>query len=1020
MTAERWQQISQVYHAALERDANQRTAFLKDACAGDNALRQEVESLLAHERTAEGFLAVPALELAAQGLATSSHRSLMGRQLGPYKILSWIGAGGMGEIYRARDATLGRDVAIKVLPQAFLSDPERLARFEREARMLAALNHPHIGAIYGFERADDLRGLVLELVEGATLAELIARRNGAESGQSSQATGLTRERGATVRDSPEPERARRASESGRGWDPGRTDRGPRGLEIEDALSIARQVADALAAAHEKGIVHRDLKPANIKITPKGVVKVLDFGLATVEAGGSAPDLSQSPTVTVGRTHEGVVLGTAAYMSPEQARGKPLDKRTDMWSFGCVLYEMLTGSLAFGGETVSDTIAAILEREPNWKALPDTTPSTVRHLLQRCLEKNFTQRLRDIGDVRLELDHALAAKLPSVDSISAPVVAAPSHARFFRWTIAVPAGLAFLILLAASLPWLRQSSEPAAPAEWTQLTSFPDSVSQPALSPDGRMVTFIRGPRSFRTSGQVYVKILPDGEPKQLTQDDLMKMSPVFSPDGSRIAYTAEDTKNEWDTWVVPVLGGKPRRWLPNASGLVWVGKQNLLYSEKIRGSQGNHMKIVAAEESRAGARDLYVPMPKGAMAHRSFPSPDGNWALVAEMTDRGVWTPCRLIPMDGSSRGRQVGPQGAACWFAAWSPDGKWMYLSSSADGAFHTWRQRFPESEALAGPEQITSGPTEEEGIAMSPDGRSFITAVGLKQRSVWMRDSKGDRPISLEGYAYKPQFTPDGKRLLFAVLNGPSRGRRELWVAEMDSGLNEPLLPGFSISRRGLEADLGTPFDISPDGRQAVVESVGGEGKNGFWLVRLDRRSPPRQIPNVEGDGPLFGTGGEILFRSREGDYGFAYRVREDGTGLRKVSEHPIIETTAVSPGGKWLVVYARPNTEEAGATLALPLGGGPPVQIYGTGILMKWSPDERLLFFLLPEGKTYVLPLPRGRALPEIPTGGFRSEAEIAKLTGVRVIDGLDVAPGPTPGVYAFSRETIQRNLYRVQVP
>jgi Tol biopolymer transport system component len=458
--------------------------------------------------------------------------------------------------------------------------------------------------------------------------------------------------------------------------------------------------------------------------------------------------------------------------------------------------------------------------------------------------------------------------------------------------------------------------------------------------------------------------------------------------------------------------------LPNASGLIWITKQKLLFSEKIRDSQGNHMKIVAADESRASARDLYVPMPKGAMAHRSFLSPDGKWALVAEMTDRGVWTPCRLIPIDGSSTGRQVGPPGAACWFAGWSPDGEWMYLNSSAGGAFHVWRQRFPEGAALAAPEQITSGPTEEEGIAMAPDGRSFITAVGLKQRSVWLHDSKGERAVSFEGYARTPKFTPDGKRLLYTALQGASLDRGELWVADLESGLNEPLLPGFIISQGG--ATRRARYDVSPDGRQVVVEAVDQDGKSRLWLTPIDRRSPPRQISNVEGDGPLFGAGGDILFRAREGDYGAAYRVREDGTGLRKVSDHPVIETTGISPDGQWLVVYARPGRDEAGATLALPLAGGLPVQVFGTGIGMKWSADGRLLFLTVSTSDTYILPLPPGRVLPELPSGGFRSETEIAALPGVRVIHASDIAPGATPDVYAFSRETVQRNLYRVPVP
>ena len=303
---ERRRRVEDLCDAALDRDVRERAAFVAAACGHDEALRREVEALLAHAQTAERFLEAPIGEVAAHVLADEHGASLVGRQIGSHKILSLLGAGGMGEVYRARDTKLGRDVAIKVVADVFLSDPERLARFEREARVLATLNHPHIGAIYGLEEADGIRGLVLELVEGATLAERLAS-------------------------------------------------GP--LPIQEALTVARQIAEALEAAHEKGIIHRDLKPANIKITPDGTVKVLDFGLAKVFAReGSGNDSSQMPPITIEETREGVIAGTAAYMSPEQARGKAVDKRTDIWAFGCVLYEMLTARPAFRGETVSDTIA----------------------------------------------------------------------------------------------------------------------------------------------------------------------------------------------------------------------------------------------------------------------------------------------------------------------------------------------------------------------------------------------------------------------------------------------------------------------------------------------------------------------------------------------------------------------------------------------------------------------------------------------------------------------------------------
>ena len=286
-----------------------------------------------------------------------------GTRLGPYEILSPLGAGGMGEVYRARDAKLNRDVAIKVLPEAVAEDAERLARFQREAQVLASLNHPHIAAIYGLEKAGNFEALVLELVEGETLAERIGA-------------------------------------------------GP--IPVDEALAIARQIADALEAAHEKGIVHRDLKPANVKITPEGKVKVLDFGLAKALTGdASSPDVSHSPTLTAQATQAGVVIGTAAYMSPEQARGKAVDKRADIWAFGAVLYEMLSGRKAFEGETVSDTLAAVLRADIDWSSLPSQTPAAVRGVLRRCLDRDPKHRLRDIGDARIALEDLTATSTSSV-------------------------------------------------------------------------------------------------------------------------------------------------------------------------------------------------------------------------------------------------------------------------------------------------------------------------------------------------------------------------------------------------------------------------------------------------------------------------------------------------------------------------------------------------------------------------------------------------------------------------------
>jgi len=352
MTPERWERLSQLYHATLAHEPAARAAFLDTACVEDAELRADVESLLQHEHD---LPSVPALDVIAAEIGTRSSSAAIGARLGPYEIQSLIGEGGMGQVYRAHDAELGRNVAIKVLPPVFALDPNRRARFEREARVLASLNHPHIAAIYGIAEGDGFRGLVLELVEGETLAD---RLRAMTSGSSR--TG--------------------------------------GLPVREALVVASQIAEALDAAHETGVIHRDLKPANIKMTPGGDVKVLDFGLA--RATGRQDDVAEVAS-TVGTeardTGVGVLLGTAAYMSPEQALGKPVDKRTDIWAFGCVLYEMLTGQPGFGRDTVPSTIAAVIEHEPHWSAVPSVTPPGVVRLLRRCLEKDPKRRLRDIGE-----------------------------------------------------------------------------------------------------------------------------------------------------------------------------------------------------------------------------------------------------------------------------------------------------------------------------------------------------------------------------------------------------------------------------------------------------------------------------------------------------------------------------------------------------------------------------------------------------------------------------------------------
>ena len=937
MSPERWREAEKLFHAALEQAPEARRAFLNNACVEDAEMRRHLELLVSAEEDAGSFLGIAGVADPTATIRIAG--SLVGQQFGHYSVVSPLGVGGMGEVYRAHDTKLSRDVAIKTLPDDLARDRERVARFRREARTLASLNHPNIAAIYGLEEFDGIDFLVLELIEGK------------------HPVGL--------------------------------------LPIAEVLRIGEQIAEALEAAHARGIVHRDLKPANVIVTPEGRVKVLDFGLAKAIYGGDEGEPVVLETATIAESVTGHLMGTPAYMSPEQARGETVDQRTDIWSFGCLLFELLTGERIFRGSTLQETISAVLEREPDWQRIPAQTPVSIRRLLRRCLRKGVNQRLATIADARKTIQWAQRGR------------SRLRTAGVSAFAMALMAAIAF---------WFERPVRPTDSSEWVQLTKFTDSVGQPALSPDGRMVAFIRGESTFFGPGQIYVKTLPDGEPVQLTHDNLAKMSPVFSPDGARIAYTAVNLSFQWNTWAVPVFRGEPQMMLQNASGLIWTGPRQIMFSE-IR--TGVHMAVVRSEESRIGQRDVYVPAEAPDMAHRSYLSPDGKWVLLVEMDIDHLWEPCRLVPADGSSAGRKVGPPGGACTFGAWSLDGKWMYFTSNAVGANHIWRQRFPDGK----PVQITGGPTEEEGIAMAPDGRSFVTAVSLQSASLWLHDDNGERQISSEGNAGSPAFTPDGARLLYRVVKEQPnefqyyRDLGEVMITDLKSGRSEPLAPGFPV----------LTFDISQDGRQVVMEAPDSAGRPRLWLAPIDRSAPRRQIPGVEGSSPHFGPDDEILFRHNEvestadGSLGFIYQVHPDGSGLQKALDQPINQFTfpgAVSPDGRWIKAWGPLPGNGPGEGQVFSLDGKPPISLGGS-VRLSWAAGG-VLITSAPFTRAFFVLLPPGQALPRIPAGGFGSEEDIARLPGAREIDERQVVLGPSPNIYAFYRGATQRNLYRVPVP
>jgi Tol biopolymer transport system component len=954
-----------VFQAALQRTPEERAAFVQETCGDDVALRTEVESLLSSLEQAGSVGERPAIQslAAANGLATSRRldigeaRMKAGESLGPYKILELVGAGGMGQVYRARDGKLNRDVALKILPDTFAANPDRLARFRREAQVLASLNHPNIGHIYGLEDAGVPQALVLELVEGPTLADVIAR---------SRATAA--------------------------------------LNIPDALGIALQVAEALEAAHEQGVVHRDLKPDNIKVRPDGVVKVLDFGLARAfdPAPASAAEAIESPTMTSPghMTGSGVILGTAPYMSPEQTRGKVVDKRTDIWAFGCVLFEMLTGRRPFDGATSSDTIAGILTREPDWTTLPPATPAKVRGLLQRCLEKDPKRRLRDIGEARIEIEQIGESGKAGSTRRPRPLG---------RWAV-VAAALVVLLAGVYAILILWRSSQ-IGPLQYTQLTDFSDTATAPSLSPDGRMVAFIRGGPYFqnpRQVGQIYVKLLPNGEAVRLTNDPRPKFAPVFTPDGSRVAYSLVDGDDgSWDTWTVPVLGGEAKRILPNASALTWLSDARVLFSE-IKSGSGMHMGIVTATEFRADSRVIYFPEHERAMAHYSYASPDRQWILIVEMGSGGGFTQrCRLVPFDASSGGRLVGPEGP-CRSAAWSPDGRWMYFGADIDGRSHLWRQSFPNGP----PEQMTFDPTEEEGIAVAPDGKSLVTSVGEQRNAIWIHDDAGERPVTSEGSARLPLLSRDGQHLFY--LQGA-----ELVQLDLASGKTSSAMPGMSV---------GFGYDVSADKTEvAFVRSPGREG--GIWLASLDRRFPPREIVRG-GDQVSFGANGTLVYRHMDKNANYLYRVNRDGSGREPVLSTPILNKFAVSPDGEWAIVN-RATTEEGAAqergggthieTAAIPLRGGAARRICAYNCLpaVQWSPDGKFLYIEAGQRGTAVMPVPAGQSLPDLPPSGLSTPSDALKLPGARLIAQRAVIASPNLSKYLFVKTELRRNLFRIRL-
>jgi Tol biopolymer transport system component len=835
-----------------------------------------------------------------------------GTRLGPYEILAPLGAGGMGDVWRAVDTRLGREVAIKGVREALGSDPDLLARLDREARLLASLNHPNIGSIYGLEELAGARYLVLELVPGATLAERLAA-------------------GA--------------------------------LPVEEALRVASQIASALEAAHERGIVHRDLKPANVKVTDGGVVKVLDFGLAKGSPVLGVESGSQSPTLAV-TTGAGVVLGTPAYMSPEQARGKPLDRRADIWALGCVLYECLTGTRAFGGETASDTLAAVLTKEPDLSLLP-ADAAGVRLLLTRCLSKDPSSRLRDAGDARLFIEEALRAAPAPRRKRAAASRAGPRpqpHLSQVTFAEGVEEFPAFSpdgeeIVFSAAKGGVRRLVRKDLRTDVEHvLTSEEHDAIHPVWAPEGRTVLYVRARQpgvrlepgdvfGQHVDGDVHALDLSTSETSRLVEN---AFNPAFSPDGKRIAVDAS-WAGPRRIWTLDALGHNPQqvssddteamvhirpRWSPDARRIVF---QNLE-----RTKLDVRMLDVATKQTTWVTNDLFQDV-------NPVFSASGKSVYFSSYRSGGlnVWR----IPVAGRGVPRQVTTGAGQDVELAVSRDGRRLAFSTLKQNA-DLWRLPVsPETGRPAGaPEPLVATTREESRGAFSPDGRAIAfnsDRSGRMNMFVHSLEDGGTRAVTHgPGGDYQAAWFPDGRRLAFFSSRS---GAVDVWTVDLATG---------ELAQLTHEPSIDVNPCVSPDGRRIAFQSD-RSGRLEVWIMNADG-SEPRALTRVGVLGHFLRftkNGGSVLFRCPSG--GGASRTMEVPVGGGEPSPTPEVaggSHMTLSPDGTKVMDVVGHR-----ALWVSPLAGGAPQKVFefdDPSVRIDypvWSPDGRWILFdrFRPEG-------------------------------------------------------------------
>jgi serine/threonine protein kinase/Tol biopolymer transport system component len=940
VTPERWQEIERLYHSAPSLESGHRDSFLKDACAGDESLRREVEQLLASQPRIERFIESSALEVAAKILATtrptSNAPNLVDRTLTHYHILEKIGVGGMGDVYRARDGRLGRDVAVKVLPAEFVTDPKRKQRFIREAKAASALNHPNIITVHEIANDRDLDFIVMEYVAGKTLDQSI---------------------------------------------------GPKGFRLPVALNYATQIAEALAAAHAAGIVHRDLKPGNVMITASGLVKLLDFGLAklTESARGSlVPSESQHPD-----SEEGRIFGTAAYMSPEQAEGKAVDARSDIFSFGSLLYEMFTGQRAFQGDSKLSTLSAILHREPKPVCeIIVSLPPEVEHLVRRCLRKDPARRFQHIDDVKVAL---LDIK---EDSDSGAVRPVPVGRRRRAPLMVLIAGT--VVVVSAATAWELRSHHPveAPPPHVVPLTALEGPRWHPTFSPDGEQVAFEwNGAR--HDNSDIYVTLVGSSDIRRLTTDPAADSKPTWSPDGRQIAFLRERPDGTTIQLVSP-LGGADRKLgdFRGADSIGWSSDSQWLGAGRSReqGIDGPPRGIYLIPVDGGDPRPLIASSPLIADSNPAF-SPDGRRLAYTSCRHdrfslpsyfRGHAGGCDLYLVElnpartPSAPPRRLTTQRlTSVGSVTWTRDGSGVVYAAAAPAEYsYLWRV---DADGTRPPERIeVAGSAVDPAVALTRDRLAFVR--DLFDLDIY-RFEVG-RPVQVvigsNAVENEARLSPDGRRLAFASRRSGSPG--EIWVADADGSNAQSLT-------HGMAGFHGSPY-WSPDGRRIVFDSIDDDFHYHIWIVDADGGSPRRLTTQADNEhAPTWSRDGRwIYFSSVQGSAARdLWRVSVDGRTSERLIRGGSGPFACETFDGKGLLF--QPKGADS-SLMAMPLTGGAAKQLVAC--------VRRSAFGVGPLGVYYVpcdpSPNPPVRVM-NLETG---NDLRLGTLEGLYPPMGLAVSP------------------------